>query len=37
MQYSKRNGRKGVMNENKEPGVEEVNDPEVFEQEPPAS
>ena len=24
------------MNENKEPGVEEVNDPEVFEQEPPA-
>ena len=23
------------MNENKEPGVEEVNDPEVFEQEPP--
>ncbi|MCX8648431.1 hypothetical protein J3U01_08465 [Bifidobacterium sp. B4107] len=25
------------MNENKEPGVEEVNDPEVFEQEPPAS
>ena len=28
--------RKGVMNENKEPGVEEVDDPEVFEQEPPA-
>ena len=25
------------MNENKEPGVEEVNDPEAFEQEPPAS
>ena len=24
------------MNENKEPGVEEVDDPEVFEQEPPA-
>ena len=24
------------MNENKEPGVEEMNDPEVFEQEPPA-